>query len=147
MPNRFHTPEYIARLKALSAVSPCHPLPQRSIQYPPNLPRPRSIQYPPNRYNDLDLQPCPRLAPFWPVPLLPSNQSSPVSRGDHSPDIPPFPPFPAWQEHGGEAGDCATFSKGGYDIALLSTGGVLEAVSAVLKGEVDNAYALVRPPG
>lgn len=58
-----------------------------------------------------------------------------------------MPPFPSWQEHGGEAGDCATFSKGGYDIALLSTGGVLEAVSAVLKGEVDNAYALVRPPG
>lgn len=50
-------------------------------------------------------------------------------------------------DHGGEAGDCATFSKGAYEVALLSAGGVLTAVDAVMTGQVDNAYALVRPPG
>jgi acetoin utilization deacetylase AcuC-like enzyme len=36
---------------------------------------------------------------------------------------------------------------GGYEIAALSAGGVLKAVEAVIAGEVDNAYCLVRPPG
>ena len=35
----------------------------------------------------------------------------------------------------------------GIDIALLAAGGALSAVKAVLAGEVDNAYALIRPPG
>ena len=48
---------------------------------------------------------------------------------------------------GGDAGIGAEFSKGGYEIALLSAGGTIRAVDAVLDGEVDNAYALVRPPG
>ena len=30
---------------------------------------------------------------------------------------------------------------------VYSVGGVLAAVEAVLKGEVNNAYCLVRPPG
>jgi acetoin utilization deacetylase AcuC-like enzyme len=34
-----------------------------------------------------------------------------------------------------------------YEAALYATGGVLAAVEAVMKGEVDNAFALVRPPG
>ncbi len=34
-----------------------------------------------------------------------------------------------------------------YDVALLSAGGVMTAVDAVLDGRVDNAFALVRPPG
>ena len=34
-----------------------------------------------------------------------------------------------------------------YEVALLSTGGVLAAVDAVLKGEANNAIAAVRPPG
>ena len=37
--------------------------------------------------------------------------------------------------------------QGGLDIALLAAGGALSAVGAVLDGIVDNAYALVRPPG
>ncbi|EFJ42331.1 hypothetical protein VOLCADRAFT_97594 [Volvox carteri f. nagariensis] len=45
------------------------------------------------------------------------------------------------------AGDVATFSPGGYRIAALAAGGAIEAVEAVLRGEVRNAYALVRPPG
>ena len=34
-----------------------------------------------------------------------------------------------------------------FDIALLSTGGVLRAADAVIAGAVRNAFALVRPPG
>ncbi len=49
--------------------------------------------------------------------------------------------------NGGDGGDLAPFSTGGYDIAALSAGGVLRAVEAVVGGEVDNAYCLVRPPG
>jgi len=39
------------------------------------------------------------------------------------------------------------FGPGGYDIAALAAGGVLEAVDAVVSGRLANAYALVRPPG
>lgn len=38
-------------------------------------------------------------------------------------------------------------SAGSYDAALLAAGGVCEAVSAVDSGLLDNAFALVRPPG
>ena len=48
---------------------------------------------------------------------------------------------------GGDAGEGAPFSHGGYEIALLAAGGTITAVDAVLDREVDNAYALVRPPG
>jgi len=34
-----------------------------------------------------------------------------------------------------------------YEVALYAAGGVLTAVEAVMKGKVDNAFALVRPPG
>jgi acetoin utilization deacetylase AcuC-like enzyme len=34
-----------------------------------------------------------------------------------------------------------------YDVALLSAGGVITAVDAVLSGEAKNALAVVRPPG
>ncbi len=37
--------------------------------------------------------------------------------------------------------------KASYDIALLSTGGVLRAADAVATGIVQNAFAMVRPPG
>lgn len=48
---------------------------------------------------------------------------------------------------GAEAGAFAPMGRGSFDIAMLSAGGVIEAVDAVLDGRVDNAYALVRPPG
>ena len=35
----------------------------------------------------------------------------------------------------------------GIDIALLAAGGAISAVKAVLEGSLDNAYALIRPPG
>jgi acetoin utilization deacetylase AcuC-like enzyme len=34
-----------------------------------------------------------------------------------------------------------------YEAALMAAGGVVEAVRAVLDGEVENVFALVRPPG
>ena len=53
---------------------------------------------------------------------------------------------------GGDCGECARLSKGGYDIALYGMGGVLAAVEAILtesgdQRQVENAYCLVRPPG
>jgi acetoin utilization deacetylase AcuC-like enzyme len=49
---------------------------------------------------------------------------------------------------GGDMGDgLSPFGQGGYDIARMSAGGTIAAVRAVVEGKVDNAYALVRPPG
>jgi acetoin utilization deacetylase AcuC-like enzyme len=48
---------------------------------------------------------------------------------------------------GGTIGESATIGHGSYEIALLAAGGCLEAVDAVITGQVANAYALVRPPG
>ncbi len=39
------------------------------------------------------------------------------------------------------------FGPGGYEIAALAAGGILEAVDAIAEGRIANAYALVRPPG
>ena len=49
--------------------------------------------------------------------------------------------------HGGDAGSEAPFGNGSYEIAQLAAGGTIAAIDAVLDGTVDNAYALVRPPG
>lgn len=49
---------------------------------------------------------------------------------------------------GGDGGDGTTpFGPGSFEIAALAAGGTMAAVDAVLDGAVDNAYALVRPPG
>jgi aldehyde dehydrogenase (NAD+)/betaine-aldehyde dehydrogenase len=48
---------------------------------------------------------------------------------------------------GGDAGMAAPVGRDTYEIALLAVGGVFRAYDAVITGEVDNAYALVRPPG
>ena len=49
--------------------------------------------------------------------------------------------------NGGSIGDSAAIGAGSYEIALLAAGGCMEAVDAVLGGKINNAYALVRPPG
>ncbi|KIQ18452.1 class II histone deacetylase [Rhodococcus sp. MEB064] len=52
------------------------------------------------------------------------------------------------QAKGGDAGDgISPFGKGGYEIATLAAGGVIEMVDAVVSGKVDNGYALVHPCG
>ena len=48
---------------------------------------------------------------------------------------------------GGDAGEATPFGHGGYDIARLSVGGVMAMVDAVVERDIDNGYALVRPPG
>lgn len=49
---------------------------------------------------------------------------------------------------GGDAGDgTSPFGRGSYEIALLAAGGTIEGTRAVLDGDAENAYALVRPPG
>lgn len=48
---------------------------------------------------------------------------------------------------GGNSIDDVPLGKGSYEIALLAAGGCMAAVDAVMKRQVDNAYALVRPPG
>ncbi len=48
---------------------------------------------------------------------------------------------------GGWAGESTPFGAGSFDVASLAVGGCIEAVEAVIRGEVRNAYALVRPPG
>ncbi|MGH7868736.1 MAG: class II histone deacetylase [Candidatus Dormibacteraceae bacterium] len=49
---------------------------------------------------------------------------------------------------GGDAGDGHTrFAHGGFEIARLAAGGAITATAAVLEGRVQNAYALVHPPG
>ena len=48
---------------------------------------------------------------------------------------------------GGELGLRTPFAAGGYEIATLSAGLAKAAVSDVVSGRLDNAYALSRPPG
>lgn len=49
---------------------------------------------------------------------------------------------------GGDAGDgLSPFGNGAFEIALMAAGGTIAAMEAVATGAVNNAYALVRPPG
>jgi acetoin utilization deacetylase AcuC-like enzyme len=48
---------------------------------------------------------------------------------------------------GGEIGLRTPFAQGGFELASLSAGLSKSALYAVLNGELDNAYALSRPPG
>jgi acetoin utilization deacetylase AcuC-like enzyme len=47
----------------------------------------------------------------------------------------------------GAEGDVTPVGDGSYEIAVLAVGGALAAVEAVVAGDVENAYALIRPPG
>ncbi|EGH71408.1 putative acetylpolyamine aminohydrolase [Pseudomonas syringae pv. aceris str. M302273] len=56
--------------------------------------------------------------------------------------------FKAMSDAGhGELGEEAAVGPGTYDIARYSAGLAIAAVDAVLNGQLDNAYALSRPPG
>ncbi len=48
---------------------------------------------------------------------------------------------------GGELGLRTPFGRGGFEIAALSAGLAKQALHSVLSGEMQNAYALTRPPG
>jgi acetoin utilization deacetylase AcuC-like enzyme len=47
----------------------------------------------------------------------------------------------------GEIENDTPLSRGSFDAAIFATGGAMNAVQAVMNGEVQNAYALLRPPG
>lgn len=49
--------------------------------------------------------------------------------------------------NGGHVGENAIVGKDSYKIATLAAGGCYATLEAVLKGTVNNAYALIRPPG
>ncbi|MGA8850063.1 MAG: histone deacetylase [Dehalococcoidia bacterium] len=51
------------------------------------------------------------------------------------------------EKGGGWLDPDTVMSPKSYEAALYAAGGVLAAVEAVMKREVDNAFALVRPPG
>jgi acetoin utilization deacetylase AcuC-like enzyme len=51
------------------------------------------------------------------------------------------------EKGGGWLDPDTVMSPKSYEAALYAAGGILSAVQAVVKGEVDNAFALVRPPG
>ncbi len=53
-----------------------------------------------------------------------------------------------FSQHGGGwlDGDTVT-SADSYEVALYAAGGALRAIDAVLKGEVDSTFCLLRPPG
>ncbi|HDH10113.1 MAG TPA: histone deacetylase, partial [Chloroflexi bacterium] len=51
-------------------------------------------------------------------------------------------------ERGGGHLDLDTYMNArSYEVALMAAGGLVNLVEAVLAGEVDNGFALVRPPG
>jgi acetoin utilization deacetylase AcuC-like enzyme len=67
------------------------------------------------------------------------------------PSLPPFLPLASPRQGHHVAGEGATFSPGGYEIAALAAGGALVAVGAVLgppgQRQARSVYALTRPPG
>jgi acetoin utilization deacetylase AcuC-like enzyme len=50
-------------------------------------------------------------------------------------------------DDGGDAGELTPFGPGGFEIAALGAGGAIVAAEAVRDRVVDNAYAIIRPPG
>ncbi|GKY86888.1 class II histone deacetylase [Sinisalibacter aestuarii] len=81
--------------------------------------------------------------------LVPQG-AAPASRDDLERVHPPgyLDAFKAASDAGGgELGLRTPFGPGGYEIAALSAGLAKAALFAVLRGELDNAYALSRPPG
>jgi acetoin utilization deacetylase AcuC-like enzyme len=55
----------------------------------------------------------------------------------------------AWCEMGRAHGDTpdTDLSPESFDVALLAAGGIVQAVDAVMAGDLDNAFCAVRPPG
>ncbi|MGA0601254.1 class II histone deacetylase [Caulobacter sp. KR2-114] len=51
------------------------------------------------------------------------------------------------QPTGGDPGDNAPVPRGAFQMAALAAGGAIVAADAVMSGDADNAYALLRPAG
>ncbi len=82
-----------------------------------------------------------RLTPIAPQPVSPERLERCHSR-------PYIEQVRRVAQQGGGHLDMDTYVRpASYDAALMAAGGLVEATRAVLEGEVDNAFALVRPPG
>jgi len=80
-------------------------------------------------------------------------QETPVRRAEkeelcwvHSPEYVDMVARTEGKDHVSLDPDTST-SPGSYEAAILAAGGLCEAISMVITGEPDNAFALVRPPG
>jgi acetoin utilization deacetylase AcuC-like enzyme len=82
-----------------------------------------------------------RLTPIPPVPTT-------MERLERCHTPPYIEQVRSMARRGGGHLDADTYVRSAsYDAALMAAGGLVEATRAVLDGEVDNAFALVRPPG
>jgi acetoin utilization deacetylase AcuC-like enzyme len=82
-----------------------------------------------------------RLTPISPVPIS-------LERLERCHTRPYIEHVQQVAQRGGGHLDMDTYVRpASYDAALMAAGGLIEATRAVLDGEVDNAFALVRPPG
>ncbi|MWV29044.1 class II histone deacetylase [Aurantiacibacter rhizosphaerae] len=81
---------------------------------------------------------------------LDMRSAEPVTREDMA-RIHPATYLDAFQQlsdtTGGDLGVTAPFGAGSFEIAALSAGLAKGAMDAVLRGEIENAYSLSRPPG
>jgi len=84
------------------------------------------------------------------VGRFPRVPERPVGRDEllliHSPEYIDRVASTEGQDHCALDPDTAT-SAGSYEAALFAAGGLCEALSMVISGELNNAFALVRPPG
>lgn len=80
------------------------------------------------------------------TPIAPRHASDEEMMYSHTPEY--IEKLKALSEGmGGKAGPMAYVGHGSYDVMTLAVGGDLNAVDAVMKGEVKNAFCLQRPPG
>ena len=80
------------------------------------------------------------------TPLRPRAASVEELTTVHSPGLVSY--VESYAQQGGGYLDADTVvSPASYNVALYAAGGNLSAVDAVMKGEVESAFALVRPPG
>jgi acetoin utilization deacetylase AcuC-like enzyme len=81
---------------------------------------------------------------------FPQVPVTPVERDDllmvHSPEYIDSIAATEGKDHWALDPDTST-SSGSYKAALLAAGGLCQAISMVISGELGNAFALVRPPG
>lgn len=81
------------------------------------------------------------LVPIKPRPATP-DEIARVHTADHIAHIKALS-----DAGGGDASQLTPLGAGSYEIALLAAGGAIAAAEAVISDKVQNAYALIRPPG
>ena len=87
-------------------------------------------------------------AAFWEslIEITPEKASKGLIQAAHTPQH--FKRVEGAFEHGQDRLDADTMiSMKSFDAALFAAGGVVAGVDAVMQGEADNAFVVVRPPG